>query len=309
MNLKEKLYTEMLRLRIIEEYIAEIYHPGNEMKCPTHLYTGQEAVAVSVCNALKHDDVVSAGHRSHGWYIAKGGDLKRMMAELFGKITGCSKGWGGSMHIVDVQAGVMGTSSILGGTISHALGSALAFSLKKSSNVAVSAFGDAAIEVGTFHESLNFASLKKLPVIFVCENNLYSTQSPLNVRQPPVDIYRRAEAYNIPGFRVDGNNALEVYEKSIEAVDRARNGGGPTLIEAMTYRWREHVGPNYDYNLGYRSKSELEKWMKRCPIKQLNQCIDHQKRKKLEEEFKAEVIEAAEFARSSAFPTEKDIFV
>jgi len=307
-NMKEKLYAEMLRLRIIEEYIAEIYHLGNEMKCPTHLYTGQEAVAVGVCNTLEHGDIVSAGHRSHGWYIAKGGDLKRMMAELFGKITGCSKGWGGSMHVVDVESGVMGTSSILGGTISHAVGSALAFSLKKTSNVAVSAFGDAAIEVGTFHESLNFASLKKLPVIFVCENNLYSTQSPLDVRQPPVDIYRRAEAYNIPGFRVDGNDVLEVYGKSMEAVDRARNGGGPTLIEAMTYRWREHVGPNYDYDLGYRNKCELEKWMKQCPIKRLDQYVDEHRRKKLEEKFKEEVIEATEFARSSAFPTEKDIF-
>ncbi len=301
-DLKKKLYKEMLYLRMIEERIAEIYHPADEMKCPTHLYTGQEAVAVGTCNALVEGDVVCPYHRSHGWYIAKGGDLKAMMAELFGKEAGCSKGWGGSMHLVDVGRGVMGSSSILGGTMPHAVGCALAFQIKEVENVAVAPCGDAAIEEGVFHESMNWASLKKLPVVFVCENNLYSTQSSLGVRQPPVEIYKRAESYGIPGVRVDGNDVLKVYEVALEAVSRAREGGGPTLIEAMTYRWREHVGPNYDYDLGYRSKQELEEWLEKCPVKRVSNIVSEREDKLLIEEFSKEIDEAIDYARQSPFP-------
>jgi pyruvate dehydrogenase E1 component alpha subunit len=301
-DLKKKLYKEMLYIRMIEERIAEIYHPADEMKCPTHLYTGQEAVAVGTCNALVNGDVVCPYHRSHGWYIAKGGDLKAMMAELFGKEAGCSKGWGGSMHLIDVEYGVMGSSSILGGTIPHAVGCALAFQIKEVENVAVAPCGDAAIEEGVFHESMNWASLRKLPVVFVCENNLYSTQSSLDVRQPPVDIYKRAVSYGIPGVRVDGNDVLKVYEATLEAVSRARAGGGPTLIEAMTYRWREHVGPNYDYNLGYRSKQELEEWLEKCPVKRVSNVVTEREEKLLVEEYSKEIDEAVDYARQSTFP-------
>ena len=301
-DLNKKLYKEMLYIRMIEERIAEIYHPADEMKCPTHLYTGQEAVAVGTCNALVEGDVVCPYHRSHGWYIAKGGDLKAMMAELFGKETGCCKGWGGSMHLVDVGRGVMGSSSILGGTIPHAVGCALAFQIQEVENVAIAPCGDAAIEEGVFHESMNWASLKKLPVVFVCENNLYSTQSSLGVRQPPVEIYKRAVSYGIPGVRVDGNDVLKVYETTLEAVSRARTGGGPTLIEAMTYRWREHVGPDYDYNLGYRSKQELEEWLEKCPIKRVSEVVSQREEKMLIEGFSKEIDEAIDYARQSPFP-------
>ena len=301
-DLNKKLYKEMLYIRMIEERIAEIYHPADEMKCPTHLYTGQEAVAVGTCNALVEGDVVCPYHRSHGWYIAKGGDLKAMMAELFGKETGCCKGWGGSMHLVDAGRGVMGSSSILGGTIPHAVGCALAFQIQEVENVAIAPCGDAAIEEGVFHESMNWASLKKLPVVFVCENNLYSTQSSLGVRQPPVEIYKRAVSYGIPGVRVDGNDVLKVYETTLEAVSRARTGGGPTLIEAMTYRWREHVGPDYDYNLGYRSKQELEEWLEKCPIKRVSEVVSQREEKMLIEGFSKEIDEAIDYARQSPFP-------
>jgi pyruvate dehydrogenase E1 component alpha subunit len=301
-DLKKKLYKEMLYIRMIEERIAEIYHPADEMKCPTHLYTGQEAVAVGTCNALVDGDVVCPYHRSHGWYLARGGGLKAMMAELFGKEAGCSKGWGGSMHLVDVERGVMGSSSILGGTIPHAAGCALAFQIKGVENVAVAPCGDAAIEEGVFHESMNWASLKKLPVVFVCENNLYSTQSSLGVRQPPVEIYKRAVSYGIPGVRVDGNDVLKVYEATIEAVSRARAGDGPTLIEAMTYRWREHVGPDYDYNLGYRSKQELDEWFEKCPVKRLSDVVTERERKLLVEEYSKEIDGAIDYARQSPFP-------
>jgi TPP-dependent pyruvate/acetoin dehydrogenase alpha subunit len=301
-DLKKKLYKEMLYIRMIEERIAEIYHLADEMKCPTHLYTGQEAVAVGTCNALVEGDVVCPYHRSHGWYIAKGGNLKAMMAELFGKEAGCSKGWGGSMHLVDVGRGVMGSSSILGGTIPHAVGSALAFQIKEVENVAIAPCGDAAIEEGVFHESMNWASLKKLPVVFVCENNLYSSQSSLGVRQPPIEIYKRAVSYGIPGVRVDGNDVFKVYEAVLEAVSRARIGGGPALIEAMTYRWREHVGPNYDYDLGYRSKQELEEWLEKCPVKRVSDVVSKRDEKLLIEGFSKEIDDAIDYARQSPFP-------
>ena len=301
-DLNKKLYKEMLYIRMIEERIAEIYHPADEIKCPTHLYTGQEAVAVGTCNALVEGDVVCPYHRSHGWYIAKGGDLKAMMAELFGREAGCCKGWGGSMHLVDVGRGVMGSSSILGGTIPHAVGCALAFQIQEVENVAIAPCGDAAIEEGVFHESMNWASLKKLPVVLVCENNLYSTQSSLGVRQPPVEIYKRAVSYGIPGVRVDGNDVLKVYETTLEAVSRARTGGGPTLIEAMTYRWREHVGPDYDYNLGYRSKQELEEWLEKCPIKRVSDVVSEREEELLIEGFSKEIDEAIDYARQSPFP-------
>ena len=301
-TLIKKLYAEMLRLRIAEEYLSEIYHQANEIKTPMHLYTGQEAVAVGVCGALKKGDIVSPYHRSHGWYLAKGGDLKAMMAELFGKKDGCCKGWGGSMHLVDVEAGVMGSSSILGGTIPHAVGGAFAFQYKGLDNVSIAPCGDAAVEEGVFHESMNWAALKKLPVIFVCENNLYSTSTPLEDRQPKVDIYKRASAYGIPGVRVDGNDVVAVHDAAIEAVKRARAGEGPSMIEAMTYRWREHVGPNYDYDLGYRSKEELDEWMAKCPIKKLEGSISKEDQEKLNKEITEEVHAAVELARKASFP-------
>ncbi len=298
----KKMYFEMLRLRMIEERISTIYHIAHEIKTPTHLYTGQEAVAVGVCQNLTQKDSVSPYHRSHGWYLAKGGNLKRMMAELFGKETGCCKGWGGSMHLLDVDAGVMGSSSILGGTIPHAVGCALAFQMKDLPHVAIAPCGDAAVEEGVFHESLNWAIIKKLPVVFVCENNLYSTSTHLRDRQPAVEIYQRIASLGIPSKKVDGNDILEVYQVAGEAVERARAGKGPSFIEARTYRWREHVGPNYDYDLGYRSKEELDFWMDKCPIKTLQKKMTLED-SQIEDQISHEIDEAIDFARNSSFPS------
>ena len=300
----KSLYAPMLRLRMIEEHIAHIYHL-QEMKCPTHLCTGQEAVAVGVCANLRPEDAVFTTHRSHGWYISKGGDLKRMVAELFGKAAGCSGGWGGSMHLIDVDAGVMGSSSVVGGSLPHAVGSALAFKMQRTDRVAVAGFGDGTVEEGVFHESLNFAVLKCLPVVFVCENNLYATQSHIRDRQPHGDIYKRAESYGLPGILVDGNDVLAVYQVAGEAVRRARAGEGPTLLECRTYRWREHVGPNYDYDLGYRTEKELDEWVVRCPIKKL-ECEGHVSSSEVEElriRYTQEIEDAVEFARHAPFPT------
>ncbi|MBF0595741.1 MAG: thiamine pyrophosphate-dependent dehydrogenase E1 component subunit alpha [Candidatus Omnitrophica bacterium] len=292
----------MLRLRLVEERLAAIYHPANEIKTPMHLYTGQEAVAVGVCAALEKGDVVNPYHRSHGWYLARGGNLQAMMAELMGKKTGCCGGWGGSMHLVDVEAGVMGSSSILAGTIPHAVGCALAFSIKELPQVAIAPCGDAAIEEGVFHESMNWAALKKLPVVFICENNLYSTSTPLGDRQPPVEIYRRAASYGMPGRRCDGNDVTEVYAQASEAVARARRGDGPTFLELMTYRWREHVGPNVDWDLGYRSKEEGESWMARCPIKRLAKEFAAADVEAWTRAIDQEIDHALAFARASVFP-------
>lgn len=300
----KRMYYEMLRLRMIEERISAIYHDADEIKTPTHLYTGQEAVAVGVCQNLTSKDTVSPYHRSHGWYLAKGGNLKRMMAELFGKETGCCKGWGGSMHLLDLEVGVMGSSSILGGTIPHAVGCALAFQMKGLAHVAIASCGDAAVEEGVFHESLNWAIIKKLPVIFVCENNLYSTSTHLRDRQPDIDIYRRIASLGIPSEKVDGNDVLEVYQTAGEAIKRARAGKGPSFIEAHTYRWREHVGPNYDYDLGYRSKEELDFWMARCPIERLRKEMTPED-DQIEDQINQEIDDAVDFAQKSPFPSKE----
>ena len=260
-----EIYEMMLRIRRFEEKIGDVY-PEQEMRCPTHLSIGQEAAAVGVCAPLRPDDYVFSTHRCHAHYLAKGGDARRMIAELYGKKTGCTGGKGGSMHLIDEAVGMMGTSAVVGSSIPLAVGAALAFSMQGSDRVAVAFFGDAGVEQGVFHESLNFAALKRLPVLFVCENNFYATQSPITNRQPLDTIFEHGEVYGIPGERVDGNDVLASYLAADKAIKRCRQGGGPTLLEYRTYRWREHVGPNFDYDMGYRTREEVETWMAKCPI-------------------------------------------
>ena len=299
--LRRSLYAAMLRLRLVEERIADIY-PLQEVRCPTHLYVGQEAVAAGVCATLRPDDFVFPFYRSHGWYLAKGGDFKAMMAELFGRATGCSGGWGGSMHLIDVGAGVMGSSALVAGGIPHAVGAALAARQLGLDAVSVSTFGDGASEEGVFHESMAFAALKKLPVVFICENNAYATYASLLERQPQVPISRRADGCGIPGVVVDGNDVLEVYETAQVAVDRARRGAGPTLIECRTYRWLEHCGPNDDTELGYRSPAELNEWKTRCPIQRARPFISDEDDARLRAQIGREIDEAIALARATPFP-------
>jgi len=260
-----QMHVMMLRIRKFEEGIVERY-AEEKMRCPTHLSIGQEAVAVGVCAALRQDDYVFSTHRCHAAYLAKGGNPTRMIAELYGRKTGCTKGKGGSMHLTDETAGMMGTSAIVGAIIPVALGAALGFAMQGNDRISVPFFGDAAVEQGVFHESLNFAALRRLPVLFICENNLYATQTPLYKRQALDNIFRHGEIYGIPGERLDGNDVLAVYQSARKAVERCRRGDGPTLLECRTYRWREHVGPSYDYDMGYRTKEEVEEWMARCPV-------------------------------------------
>lgn len=300
----------MLRIRMVEEKIAELY-PEQEMRCPVHLCIGQEAVAVGVCANLSRDDYVFSGHRSHGHYLAKGGDLKKMMAELYGKKTGCSKGKGGSMHLVELSAGFLGATPIVGSTIPIAVGAAFGTMMRGEHRVTAVFFGEAAIEEGVFHESVNFAVLKKLPVIFVCENNLYSVYSPLSVRQPDCrQIFKLARGHGAVSYQGDGNDIFKVYGLTESAVRRARQGGGPTFLEFKTYRWREHCGPNYDNDLGYRTDVEFQKWKKHCPIERLKKRLIKENIfnphdiEAMSAKIRLEMEKAVAFAKKSPFPEE-----
>jgi pyruvate dehydrogenase E1 component alpha subunit len=307
------LFTMLLRIRIIEEKIAEIY-PQQEIRCPVHLCIGEEAVAAGVCANLTRDDYVLSNHRSHGHYIAKGGGLKAMMAEIYGKATGCSRGKGGSMHLIDLSAGFIGAVPIVGSTIPIAVGTAFGTVMRGEKRVSVVFLGDAATEEGAFHESLNFAALKKLPVIFVCENNLYSVYSPLSVRQPEGrEIYRQAEGHGVKSYHGDGNDVVEVYKLASQAINRAREGKGPAFLEFETYRWREHCGANYDNGLGYRTESEFQEWRQRCPLEKLQGqllkegVLSQPDIDRLTGNFKAEIEQAIAFAKESPFPGESSL--
>ncbi|MEK6983822.1 MAG: thiamine pyrophosphate-dependent dehydrogenase E1 component subunit alpha [Nanoarchaeota archaeon] len=307
-----QIYKIMILIRRFEEKIIELY-PEQEMRCPVHLCIGHEAIPAGVCKNLNKDDVVFSNHRSHGHYIAKGGDLKRMMAEIYGKVTGCSKGRGGSMHLIDLSANFLASTPIVGGTIPLAAGAAFASKMQNKSNVSVAFFGDAAVEEGVLHETLNFASLHKLPVLFVCENNLYSTQTHIRERQPPREIAKLAECHGIMAFKGDGNDALKVYEIAKSALDYIKSANGPVFLEFLTYRLREHCGPNDDTILGYRPKEEILEWLKKDPIKKLGNTMLNEKiasnedLEKIEEEAIIQIDEAVLFAKESQFPEEDSL--
>ena len=270
---KIRLFRSLLRLRCTEETLADLYLE-QEMRTPTHFGIGQEAVAVGVCEALSLGDVVYSHHRCHNHYLAKGGSIMALAAELYGRQDGCSHGRGGSVHLTAVDQGFIASSPILGEGVALAVGSALAFKMDKKPLVAVTFFGEATCEEGIFYESLNYASIKKLPVLFICENNLYSTESPLSVRQPEnTDLCERARSFSVSAERVDGNDVTAVYEAADRAIEKIRAGRGPIFLECMTYRWREHVGPNFDHEVGrtYRTKSEVEEWMNKCPVQRAGQ--------------------------------------
>jgi pyruvate dehydrogenase E1 component alpha subunit len=256
----------MLRIRRVEERVAELY-TEQEMRTPVHFAVGQEAVATGVCAALTRTDVVYSGHRCHAHYLAKRGDLTALIAELYGRRTGCAGGRGGSVHLTDRAVGVIATSAILAQTIPVAVGSALAFAMDGRDTVAVAFFGDGAVDEGVFHESLNWAALRRLPVLFVCENNLYATHAPLSVRLPTgTRIFERARAYRMSSEQVDGNDVYAVYRSARRAVARCRSGDGPVFLECLTYRWLEHVGPLDDGDRGYRSPREIARWKRRDPV-------------------------------------------
>lgn len=302
------LFYDMLRIRLIEEGIADLY-PEQEMRCPVHLCIGQEAIPVGVCAVLQKEDIVMGNHRSHGHYLAKGGDLKTMMAEIYGKATGCSKGMGGSMHLIDLSVNFLGTTPIVASIIPVAVGTAFTSWTKNEDRVTVIFLGRAATEEGVFTESLNFAALKKLPILFVSEDNFFSVYTPLSERQPEKrENTAIAKAYGIPAAKGDGNNIKGVYELAQEAVNRVREGHGPYFLEFETYRWREHCGPNFDNDKGYRSESDYLKWKERCPIANFesilveNKLLDKDRINEMRQTITREFGEAVDFAKSSPFP-------
>lgn len=260
-----ELLRKMLRARMFEEKIVAVY-PAQDMKTPVHLYIGQEAVAAGVSQHLRREDYVFSTHRNHGHYLCKGAAMTPIVAELYGRATGCAKGKGGSMHFVDTEAGCMGTSAIVGGSIPLGAGAALAAKLKGESRIAVSYFGDGASDEGVLQETLNFAALKKLPVLFVCENNFYATNSHQRARHAEGVISKRAAGFGVPSYFTDGNDAEGVWSAAAEAVERVRSGAGPYFLEFPTYRWKGHVGPDCDWEKGCRPKAELDEWLARCPV-------------------------------------------
>lgn len=301
------LYVAMRRIRRAEETIAALY-PEQEIRCPTHLSIGQEAGAAGVCLALRVTDTAVSTHRCHAHYIAKGGSLRGMFAELYGRATGCCGGKGGSMHLTAPEVGMLGASAIVAGSVPLAVGTALAATMAGTDEVGVAFFGDAAMEQGVTHESLALAALRRLPVLFVCENNLYATNTPLRARQAGSDLAQRAAGHWLPGVTVDGSDVVAVYRAARTAVERARSGKGPTLIEVKTYRFREHVGPNYDTDLGYRTQAELDHWMAREPVGALARRLERAgvlapgRRAALDTQVEAEIADAVAFAKSSPFP-------
>ncbi|MEW5984300.1 MAG: thiamine pyrophosphate-dependent dehydrogenase E1 component subunit alpha [Acidobacteriota bacterium] len=308
-----RLYRDLVRIRLVEERIVELY-PEWEMRCPVHLSIGQEAVAVGVCAHLGRRDWVMSGHRSHGHYLAKGGDLRAMFAELYGKATGCTSGKGGSMHLLDLEAGFLGAVPIVASTIAMAVGAAWGSRLRGEERVVAAFFGEAATEEGAFHEALNFAALKRLPVLFVCENNFFSVYSPMAVRQPPNrQVSDLARGHGIASWQGDGNDTKNVYALAGSAAARARRGEGPAFLEFQTYRWREHCGPFYDNDIGYRTEADFLAWKARCPVARLEQEVEAQgvmtapEIGRVRATIASEIDEAVAFARASPFPPAHDM--
>ena len=301
-NLRRQLLLDMLRIRMAEEAIVDLY-PEQEIRCPVHLSIGQEAAAVGVCSVLDRTDWVFSGHRNHAHYLAKGGDLKRMFAELYGKATGCCSGKGGSMHLTDIDAGFIGSTPIVGSTVPIAVGAALTAQMRCDRRRVAVFFGDGAMETGVVHESLNFASLKSLPILFSCENNLYSVYSPLSVRQPEHrTISQVAAGHGLTTLTADGNDVDEVVEVSKLARDVIDAGKGPVFLELFTYRWREHCGPNYDNDIGYRSEAEFLDWQARDPVARTMALVGSDDVNAAVAGISEEISAAVVFAKSSPFP-------
>jgi TPP-dependent pyruvate/acetoin dehydrogenase alpha subunit len=307
------LYFSMLRIRRIEEEIERRYHQ-DQMKTPIHLVIGQEATSVGCCAALTTADLLYSSHRTHGNYLGKGGDLKAMLCEMHCRVNGCAGSRGGSMHLIDKKVGMAGTSAIVGGAVPIAVGAALAARMKGEPHVVVVFIGDATTEEGVASESLNFAALKRVPVIFFCENNFYSVQSPLAARQPERDLHAWAATYGMPSVAVDGVNVLAVYEATRTAVERARRGDGPTFIEAPVYRFRAHGGAGDDSHTGYRAEAERLAWEPYCPVELFGRflsgrgVLEASSAAEMEEQIAAEIAEAFDFALASPNPTEEDLY-
>jgi len=297
----------MRRIRRVEEEIARIY-PTDSIKSPVHLSIGQEPVASGVCEALAREDVVFGSYRGHAMYLAKGGDLRRMIAELYGKVEGCARGKGGSMHLVDAMQGVMGTSAVVATTIPNAVGYAYAMKLRQEKRIVVSFFGDGATEEGVFSEALNFAALKRLPILFVCENNRYAIHTHQSRRQASQDICSRVASHGVPAERIEDNDPIAIHDRTAQRAASMRRGDtGPAFLECMTYRWLEHVGPGEDYGIGYRERVEGELWMARDPLRSLGGRLAEARRGAIDEAVEVELRDAFALAEAGRFPAPEEL--
>ncbi len=294
----------MFRIRSAEEAIAQMVSSG-EARCPCHLSIGQEAVAAGVCAALESDDTVWGGHRSHGHYLAKGGDIEGLFAEVLGRVTGCSGGRGGSMHLLAPEHGILGTVPIVAGTVPLAAGAALSYKMRGLARVAVAFFGDGTLEEGSVDETLNLAALYRLPMVFLCENNLYASHLHWSERRLADNLDQAGEFHSVPGVRVDGNDVGEVYRAAAKAVERARWGGGPGLLECRTFRWRGHVGASFDLDVGLKRRPELAAWLLHDPIPRAEERLAGFGQASLAEEkdaIRGEIAQALEAARAAPEP-------
>ncbi len=303
----ERLYAQLSRVRLVEEEVARIY-PSDKIKSPVHLSIGQEAITVAVCDALKPDDAVTCTYRGHAVYITRGGSLKGMLAEMFGKRTGCAGGKGGSMHLVDPEHNVLGASAVVGTTVPLSAGFALAQKKTGKKNVVVAFFGDGATEEGGFYETLNFAVLHQLPVLFVCENNGLAIHQPLHKRWGAPDLCTRISGFGMPTRRFPKMDVFQLQKASRKAVNKIRNGGGPQLFECCCYRWYEHVGPTQDYDAGYRVPEDLQPWVKDDQVKRLAKMLPKKRRKAIDEAILSEIAEAVQFAEESPVPPPSDLY-
>lgn len=302
-----RFYRSLRLIRRTEEEVARIY-PSDKIKSPVHLSIGQEAAATGVCEALRADDIVSITYRGHAAYLAKGGSLEGLFAELYGKAAGCAAGKGGSMHLIGMEVGVLGASAVVGTTIPVAAGYALAQQQRGADRVVACYLGDGATEEGVFSETLNFAALKRLPIVFVCENNGFAIHSPLANRWAEPDLAARVAGYRIPFERVQDGDALSIHAAAERAVARARAGEGPAFLEVMTYRWMQHVGPNEDFAAGYRDTAEAEAWRARDPVEAIGGRLPADERAAIDQEVEAAIAAAVEFAENAPWPEEAEAF-
>jgi pyruvate dehydrogenase E1 component alpha subunit len=308
---KLEMLRTMLKIRHFESRADEFFQRGM-VRGATHLYIGEEAVATGACAAIELDDYITSTHRGHGHCIAKGGELPRMMAELFGKETGYCRGKGGSMHIADITAGNLGANGVVGGGLGIATGAALACTMRKDGRIVLCFFGDGASNQGVFHEAVNMASIWKLPIVYICENNQYAISMPVKRAINIENIAARSAGYGIPGITVDGNDVLTVYQAVSAAVQRAREGEGPSLVECKTYRWRGHS--QRDAQQPYRTKEEVAEWKKRCPIQHFKRelivegHLTEQEFESMDREAEQAIDEAVRFAEESPFPPEEALY-
>jgi len=303
----EDIYRSLRLIRRTEEEVARLY-PSDVIKSPIHLSIGQEFVSVGVIGAVGDDDVVSATYRGHAAYIAKGGDLRRFMAEMYGKANGCAGGKAGSMHLIDMERNVLGMSAVVATTIPVSVGYAMALKREGRGRIVVCFFGDGASEEGVFSESLNFASLHKIPVLFVCENNGYAIHARIEERWANEALSRRVETFGIPARHVADGNVFSIRKAAEELVGYIRAGNGPAFMECAAYRWREHVGPNEDYNDGYRERAALEAWQAKDQMEVVGAMLDQGRRRTIDAGIEEMIADAVQFADAGPWPEPEQLY-